>query len=65
LELVIPGAVPAKRPPGPGGETVFHFDAASGQWICNLSTQGLPTGTYVIPIQFWDGRILEAAFVLS
>jgi len=65
LELVIPGAAPAKRSPGPGGDTVFHFDAASGQWICNLSTQGLPTGTYVIPIQFWDGRILEAAFVLS
>lgn len=46
-----------------GGDTVFRFD--SGQWICNLSTKGLAVGTYVVQIQFWDGRILEAAFVLS
>ncbi len=65
LELVIPGAAPAHPGQGPGGQTVFHFDAASGLWVCPLSTQGLPAGTYVVPIQFWDGRILEAAFVLS
>jgi hypothetical protein len=65
LELVIPGAAPARPGQGPGGQTVFHFDASSGLWVCTLSTQGLPTGTYVVPIQFWDGRILEAAFVLS
>ena len=65
LELVIPGGSPAHPSQGPGGQTVFHFDAASGLWVCTLNTQGLPTGTYVVPIQFWDGRILEAAFVLS
>jgi hypothetical protein len=27
--------------------------------------QGLAPGTYVVQIQFWDGRILEAAFVLT
>jgi hypothetical protein len=37
----------------------------SAQWTCNLSTTGLAAGTYVVQIQFWDGRILEAAFVLS
>ena len=48
-----------------GGETVFHFDSGSAQWVCNLSTTGLAAGTYVVQIQFWDGRILEAAFVLA
>ncbi len=46
-----------------GGETVFHFDGS--QWVCNLGTTGLAPGTYVVQIQFWDGRILEAAFVLA
>jgi hypothetical protein len=45
-----------------GGETVFRF--ASSQWVCNLSTTGLSAGTYVVQIQFWDGRILETALVL-
>jgi len=45
LELVIPGAAPAHPGQGPGGQTVFRFDAGSGQWICNLNTQGLPAGT--------------------
>jgi hypothetical protein len=48
-----------------GGETVFHFDANAAQWTCNLGTTGLSAGTYVVQIQFWDGRILEAAFVLA
>jgi len=56
------GAAPTTVSPA-GGETVFHF--TSGQWVCNLGTQGLAPGTYVVQIQFWDGRILEAAFVLT
>ena len=57
---VAPGMAPATlTPPSP---TVFRFD--SGQWIANLSTQGLQAGTYVVQIRFWDGRVLEAAFVL-
>jgi hypothetical protein len=64
LLLVAPGAGATAASPA-GGETVFHFDTGSGQWICNLGTTGLPTGTYVVQIQFWDGRILEAAFVLA
>jgi hypothetical protein len=56
------GAAPTTVSPA-GGETVFHF--TSGQWQCNLGTQGLAPGTYVVQIQFWDGRILEAAFVLT
>ncbi|MFL5307041.1 MAG: hypothetical protein ACJ8F1_17625 [Polyangia bacterium] len=60
LVKVAPGMAPATlTPPSP---TVFRFD--SGQWIANLSTQGLQPGTYVVQIQFWDGRVLEAAFVL-
>jgi len=46
-----------------GGDTVFKF--GSGVWTCNLGTTGLTAGTYVVQIQFWDGRILEAAFVLG
>jgi len=46
-----------------GGDTVFKF--GSGQWTCNLGTTGLTAGTYVVQIQFWDGRILEAALVLG
>jgi hypothetical protein len=60
LVKVAPGMAPATlTPPSP---TVFRFD--SGQWIANLSTQGLQAGTYVVQIRFWDGRVLEAAFVL-
>jgi hypothetical protein len=43
--------------------TVFAFDGA--QWSANLGTNGLQAGTYVAQIQFWDGRVLEAAFVLT
>ncbi len=43
--------------------TVFSY--TSGQWAANLSTKGLTAGTYVVQIQFWDGRTLEAAFVLK
>jgi hypothetical protein len=64
LLLVAPGAA-ATAASSSGGETVFRFDAAAGQWICNLGTAGLAKGTYVVQIQFWDGRILEAAFVLA
>src|SRR5206468_3142176 len=43
LVKVAPGMAPATlTPPSP---TVFRFD--SGQWIANLSTQGLQPGTYV------------------
>jgi hypothetical protein len=47
----------------PSGQTVFT--STGGQWLCPLSTAGLQPGTYVVQIRFWDGRILEAAFVLS
>ena len=60
LVNVAQGMAPTTLPPP--APTVFRFD--SGQWIANLSTQGLKPGTYVVQIQFWDGRVLEAAFVL-
>lgn len=61
LVQAAPGMAPTTiTPPSP---TVFGFD--SGQWIANLSTKGLKAGTYVVQIRFWDGRILEAAFVLA
>jgi flagellar basal body rod protein FlgG len=47
----------------PTGNTVFQ--STGGQWLCNLSTAGLSPGTYVVQIQFWDGRILEAAFQIN
>ncbi|HET6146165.1 MAG TPA: hypothetical protein VFH68_01425 [Polyangia bacterium] len=61
LQLAPPTAPTIVHPTG--GETVFRF--VSGQWTCNFSTTGLSAGTYVVQIQFWDGRILEAAFVLA
>jgi hypothetical protein len=63
LQAAAGAAATAVRPSG--GETVFHFDSGAAQWICNLGTTGLTAGTYVVQIQFWDGRILEAAFVLA
>ena len=62
--LQVPPGGPATTVNPTGGDTVFHFDSGSAQWICNLGTTGLTAGTYVVQIQFWDGRILEAAFVL-
>jgi hypothetical protein len=46
------------------GDPTFRYDTSGKQWINNLSTVGLQAGTYVVQIQFWDGRILEAALVL-
>jgi len=60
---VAPGVATTVNPTG--GETVFRFDTKAAQWLCNLGTTGLTAGTYVVQIQFWDGRILEAAFVLA
>jgi hypothetical protein len=57
--------VPLGGPPtviAPPSGSVFHSDGS--QWVCDLSTQGLAAGTTVVQIRFWDGRILEAAFVL-
>ena len=55
------GLPPTALPPP--SQTVFS--SSGGQWIANFSTKGLSAGTYVVQIQFWDGRILEAALVLK
>jgi hypothetical protein len=60
--LQVAAGAPATTVHPTGGDTVFHFEG--GQWICNFSTKGLPAGTYVVQIRFWDGRVLESAFVL-
>ena len=42
--------------------TLFRF--SDGNWVYNLSTQGLSAGTYIITIQMPDGRRWNAGFVL-
>jgi hypothetical protein len=42
--------------------TLFRF--SDGNWVYNLSTQGLSAGTYTITIQMPDGRRWNAGFVL-
>jgi hypothetical protein len=41
----------------------FRFDDV--QWIYNLSTVGLSSGTYTITVRLPDGRRLDGAFVLK
>jgi hypothetical protein len=42
--------------------TLFRF--SDGNWVYNLSTQGLSAGTYTITMQMPDGRRWNAGFVL-
>lgn len=42
--------------------TLFRF--SDGNWVYNLSTQGLSSGTYTLTMQMPDGRRWNAGFVL-
>jgi protein gp37 len=46
------------------GDEGSTFRLADDQWLYNLRTSGLATGTYVLRLELPDGRQWEAAFVL-
>ncbi|MFW9871129.1 MAG: PxKF domain-containing protein, partial [Candidatus Thorarchaeota archaeon] len=44
---------------------VFRYDSETEQYIFNLSTKELETGTYVLRITLDDGQIFEIQFSLK
>jgi len=49
---------------GQSNDSGLAFRYADGNWVYNLSTKGLSSGTYIITIQMPDGLSYDAAFVL-
>lgn len=49
---------------GQGSDSGYVFRSSEGQWVYNLSTAGLSTGTYHITLELPDGRRVVGGFVL-
>ena len=50
---------------GQANDNGLLFRASNGQWVYNLSTAGLSSGTYTITVLMPDGRSYDAGFVLK
>ena len=49
---------------GQANDNGLLFRASDGQWVYNLSTAGLSSGTYTITVLMPDGRRYDGGFVL-